>query len=161
MSAARVRSRARRTRRTPSLGPIHSKKNPSQTKENQGNRLGFSWINLDYFVRFRTFQRVTGNPTIQGKKMSTPSCIRAPPPPHYAAIGGSCSLRGPWASIPACQPRFPPPPRRFKNIVPQISKNGRKTEITARTAPVGRRSRGPPSSGSRCGRTGFWGGDCR
>jgi hypothetical protein len=37
------------------LGPNQPKPHPSQTKKSQGNGHGFSWIHLDFFVRFRGF----------------------------------------------------------------------------------------------------------
>src|SRR5208337_752989 len=83
-SVRRPRSRAGRTRPQGRLGPNHPKPNPSQTKKNQGNGLGFSWISSSDFGLFN------GLRATQSKYFSTPAT--ADPPRHESPFQNPTAL---------------------------------------------------------------------
>ena len=105
LHAWRPRSLATETRER-SLGqttPSRTQARPRKTKE---NRLGFSWIYLDSFVRFGVFQRVTGNP--EREKIADPFVsVRGP---RIKPQDGSQPQREPWTQVP--HPNLAPSRRR-------------------------------------------------
>ncbi len=79
------------------LPPDSSKPNqgkPRKTKKNQGKRLGFPWISLDSFVRFRTFQWFTSSPS--KKRVSWP-LLSSPFLPRRPNRSGQAAPAGPSA----------------------------------------------------------------
>jgi hypothetical protein len=93
------------------------KRNPSQTKKNQGSGLGFSWINLDSFVRFGAFQRVTGNPKQKNVADRRRQCSSAQPKicPTATGIEPQLARSAASPSMPASL-SVPPPWRLVEDL---------------------------------------------
>ena len=106
--ARRPRSEAGRRDREPRLGPNHPKPNQSQTKQNQENGLGFTWIPSSDSGLFNGLRATKANKNSRPRRRRSSSAQEGPsqksPWRIISPKASSRSLRGP-SPVPPCRRR--------------------------------------------------------